>query len=136
MKNHPYQLILSSSYEEAEVVPSFVSKIAMECGLDEECESTLMLLLSEAVTNAIVHGNKSDPAKKVRALLEVHTDEVVVTVSDEGEGFDPAVQKNPLDEENLLKSGGRGLFLIQELADSYEYRDHGTTLCFTVKRRE
>lgn len=136
MKKKTYQLTLSSTFEEAEIVPSFVENIARECVLDSETESTLMLLLSEAVTNAIVHGNKQDPGKKMHAELQIEEKLIMVTVSDEGEGFDPEEQKDPLKEENLLKSGGRGLFLIQELADSCEFLNRGNTLRFILKRTQ
>ena len=136
MEKQTYQLTLSSSFEEAEIVPSFVEKIARECALHNDTEANLMLLLSEAVTNAIVHGNKQDPDKKMHAELQIEENLITVTVSDEGEGFNPEVQKDPLQEENLLKSGGRGLFLIRELADSHEFLNRGNSLRFTLKRSQ
>lgn len=106
----------------------------MECGLSDQTEGNLMLLLSEAVTNAIVHGNREDQTKKTTADIQVARKLITVTVSDEGEGFNPNEQRNPLEEENLLKGGGRGLFLIKEIAESCDFLDNGTTLRFTLKR--
>lgn len=134
MDTKTYRLTLKSSFKEAEIIPSFVSRIGKECGLSDQTEGNLMLLLSEAVTNAIVHGNKEDQTKKTTAGIEVDINLITVTVSDEGEGFNPDLQKNPLEEENLLKSGGRGLFLIREIAESCDFLNNGTTLRFTLNR--
>ncbi len=134
MSEKVFRLNLYSTYEESERIPDFVSDIQRKCGLNDDLTSSLMLVLSEAVTNAIVHGNKLDPEKIVEITLKVFPKSVKGTVKDEGEGFKPSVQNNPLDEENLLKAGGRGVFLIQEISEHAEYLDSGTRLVFTLNR--
>lgn len=76
----------------------------------------------------MVHGNKLDPSKK--ATITAEADEKVLTIitTDEGSGFVPEEVPNPLAEENLLKTSGRGVFLMQEYADETEYKNDGRTL--------
>ncbi len=137
MSLHTYRLLLKSTHEESVKVPDFVTSIQNELSLDEEVASTFMLLLSEAVDNAIHHGNQGNPDKNVSVDIEITDSKITATVSDEGEGFDleeKAGNNHPLDHENLLNTGGRGIFLIEELSDSMEYLDYGTTLRFTLNR--
>jgi len=75
----------------------------------------------EALRNAMIHGNKNSPEKKVRVETEVTEDEVVIVVEDEGEGFDFSKVPDPTQEENLLKESGRGVYLIKHLMDQVTY---------------
>ncbi|MGK7369852.1 MAG: ATP-binding protein, partial [Candidatus Halalkalibacterium sp. M3_1C_030] len=84
--------------------------------------------LSEAVTNAIVHGNKENPEKQVKVRSELSDGELAITVKDEGAGFDPSKIPNPLKDENLLNIGGRGVYLIKEYADDLQFYENGTKL--------
>mgnify|MGYP006289291881 CR=1 FL=1 len=135
MANESYRLSLKSTYEESERIPDFVEDLQSESSLSENEASTLMLLLSEAVTNAIEHGNKSEADKKVDVHIVIDDQAITSTVTDEGEGFDPTNVKDPLKEENLLDVGGRGIFLIRELSDSFEFEDDGRTVRFSIHRR-
>lgn len=134
MSRQIFRLNLKSTYEESEKVPDFVDELQKECKLDDEISGNLMLLLSEAVTNAIEHGNELDPNKTAKIVIEITDNEVVAMVQDEGKGFQHSEQENPLTEENLLKDGGRGVFLLKELSDEMEYLDNGTRLRFLLKR--
>lgn len=134
MKNNTFQLVLNSTYEESERVPDFVEDLQGETDLNEEETSTLMLLLSEAVTNAIKHGNQEDENKKVTVEIRIDPKQIISTVKDEGKGFDPAATKDPLKKEHLLDTTGRGVFLINELSDSSEYLENGTKIKFTINR--
>lgn len=134
MANKTFQLSLKSTYEESERVPDFVADIQQKIDLEEETTASLMLLLSEATTNAIVHGNKLDESKSVIIEVVVEQDKVISSVQDEGEGFEPQNTKDPLAEENLMKAGGRGVFLINEISDSVSYSDNGRKIEFTILR--
>ncbi len=135
MSNKSYRLLLQSTFEESERIPDFVNELQDECKLMDETAAILMLLLSEAVTNAIIHGNKQIPNKKVEVFIEITPQAITSTVSDEGDGFKPEeVTHDPLDDENLLNVGGRGIFLLQELSDQIDFLDHGTTVRFVVQR--
>src|SRR5690554_4642040 len=105
MSNNTYRLLLSSNFQESEKVPAFVSEIQQKEKLNEDDTGRLMLALSEAVTNAIVHGNREDSTKEVQAEVVIHTDEIISVVKDEGKGFNPEKARDPLEEENLLKEG-------------------------------
>lgn len=127
-----YNVTLSSTFEQATTVPDFVDKIAAECSLDEDPSETFKLILSEAVTNAIVHGNNENPEKSVHIKVRVTDSAISAEVKDEGDGFEPDEKKDPLKEENLMDIGGRGIFLIEQFADDMEFKDNGTLLTFRV----
>ncbi len=129
-----YRYTLSSTFEESERVPDIAEKIAKECSLNEEETDNFMLLLSEAVSNAIDHGNEGIPEKKVFINVTIDPDKISSSVQDEGSGFNPQATKDPLSENNLLDTGGRGLFLLNEIADSVTYSENGTKLSFTMLR--
>jgi len=134
MSRQIFRLKLKSTYEESEKVPDFVDDIQKKCNLDDELSGNLMLLLSEAVTNAIEHGNELDPTKIAEVEIEISDSKIVATVKDEGIGFQPSEQDNPLAEENLMKDRGRGVFLLKELSDEMDYLEGGTRLRFVLKR--
>ena len=136
MADYSFRTLLKSTHEEAVKVPDIVSDIQVEASLSDDETSTFMLLLSEAVDNAIEHGNQYDPNKNVSVEIEISNEEIVARITDEGLGFDieKPVSKNPLDQENLLNTGGRGIFIIQELSDSMEFLNNGSTLQFKINR--
>lgn len=111
-----------------------MEELQQSCGLSDDITSDFMLLLSEAVSNAIDHGNKNDPEKEVHILIDISDSEIEASVKDEGEGFNPQVNKDPLEEENLLDARGRGLFLLNEMADSVTFSENGTKLSFKLHR--
>ena len=84
-------------------------------------EHEVSLRSAESVINAIKHGNRNDAAKHVFVEFETATKanvpELAIRIRDQGEGFDPEQVANPLDPENLLKSSGRGIFLIRNFMD-------------------
>jgi serine/threonine-protein kinase RsbW len=89
---------------------------------------TIGVAVQEALANAIVHGNLSDPEKTVRISITVNENcDLLVSVKDSGSGFDPSSLPNPIAVENLLASHGRGIFLIRQLMDEVDFKfDHGT----------
>jgi len=129
-----YSLKLKSEFAEAEKIPGFVEKICSESELDEDLTHRVMLALSEAVTNAIVHGNKEHKEKNVTIKIKINDSNVIIDIQDEGEGFDPDDIPDPIEEENLLATGGRGLFFMEEFADQVEYGDGGRLVILKFKR--
>ena len=101
---------------------------------DDELAYKVVLLLSEAVTNAIEHGNKSDASKMVTVNLTVGKKKISIVVEDEGEGFDQSEVDNPIEGANLLNDGGRGLFFIGEMADDYKLENGGRTVRIVFNR--
>lgn len=121
-------LTLKSKYEEVEKVEGLLNALQQELGFNDELYARLMLAVSEAATNAIVHGNKLDASKTVEINAYQDGAKLVVITKDEGKGFDPDEIPNPLAEENLMKPSGRGVFLMEEYADEVAYSEGGRTL--------
>ena len=95
----------------------------------------LCTVLAEAVANAMLYGNDSDPTRHVIIEVELGADRLVIGVSDEGDGFDHRVMPQPIDEESIDATRGRGLFMIHRLADSVAFNDRGNTIWMTLPRR-
>ncbi len=88
----------------------------------------IKLAVEEALVNAIKHGNQLDPDKKVRVGYAVTDDRFDITIADEGPGFNPADVPDPLDEINIERNCGRGVFLIKSFMTTVEYRNGGSTI--------
>lgn len=88
----------------------------------------MSVALSEAVTNAIVHGNKEDPQKRVKAQAIVKPSEVVFKIKDEGLGFAPGTIRDPTMGENIWKNHGRGIFFIKYFMDEVHYNYRGNEI--------
>lgn len=121
-------LKLSSSYEEVEKVEGLLTALQNKLGFDDTIYARLMLAVSEAATNGIVHGNKLDPTKKVDISAYHNDHKLIIETRDEGEGFDPKDLPDPRADENLFKPSGRGVFLMKEYADEVHYSDGGSKL--------
>ena len=85
----------------------------------------IQVAMEEALRNAMIHGNKFDPQKKVSVEAEVVGGKVRVCVEDEGAGFVSSNVPNPTDEENILKTSGRGVYMINHLMDEVKYENGG-----------
>jgi serine/threonine-protein kinase RsbW len=121
-----FRLTLSSVPRNVGRVETFLKKISRSTHLDEIQYHKLMVSLTEAVNNAIVHGNKENPMRKVVLKCEVLPGWLLVIVNDQGKGFRPEKLHNPLKKENLLKESGRGIFLMRTLMDKVEFEFHKT----------
>ena len=89
--------------------------------------------LTEALSNAMLYGNASDPQKRVRVEVTVRRKEVAVRVTDEGVGFDPALVPDPTLPANISKSGGRGIFLMKALMDEVRFNDQGNSVTLVLR---
>ena len=98
--------------------------------LKDELFYNIMIAATEAVNNAINHGNKLNPEKIVEFTVRANPEYLYIKVTDQGDGFDPETIANCLDPENLLKSSGRGVFIIKELMDdvNIESSNSGTKI--------
>ncbi len=94
----------------------------------------LRTILAEAIANAMVYGNQGEASRLVTIEVELHDDRLVIAVSDEGVGFDPAAIAPPTVEDRLGATRGRGLFLIRRLADHVTFNDRGNTIWMTLPR--
>lgn len=92
------------------------------------------LAVHEALTNAVVHGNRRDPGKKVAVACQLLPDELVVTISDEGPGFDPQQVPDCTQPDRLDAPGGRGVALMRSFMDGVRFSDDGRTVHLTRRR--
>jgi serine/threonine-protein kinase RsbW len=111
-----------------EVVETFVQRIADKYRLSPDQHGNLRLSLTEAVTNAIIHGNLEDESKCVSIELRKRKDAIAIRVTDEGCGFDYNSVPDPTLPENVCKCGGRGVFLMRNCADQIAFIDNGRTV--------
>jgi serine/threonine-protein kinase RsbW len=130
------QISIPSSLDYLKDVDEFVEGKLKRIGLSESELADVAISVTEAVTNAIVHGNKNDEDKKVEVTLRVKEPDLVVWVKDQGEGFDPGAVPNPVNKDNILKKVGRGIFILKSLMDDvdFEFQSEGGTLVKMVKR--
>lgn len=96
--------------------------VAAKSGFDEDECGRIAMAVREAAVNAVVHGNRYDPTKRVTVSFESTPDALTVAVRDEGSGLNPATLPDPLASENLLKQSGRGIFLIRAFMDEIHFR--------------
>lgn len=94
----------------------------------------ILVALTEAVNNAIHHGNALDPSKTVTLGYQVQPDRIVFIVKDQGAGFDYEHLPDPTDPQNLEKPHGRGVFLMRALAEEIEFSDNGATVALSFDR--
>jgi serine/threonine-protein kinase RsbW len=95
----------------------------------------LRVVLSEALSNAIVQGNREDRRKWVDVRAELAPDAIRVWVTDEGPGFDPNAVPEPTQPSQLDEARGRGLYLIRKLVDSVQFNEQGNSICMTLRRQ-
>src|SRR5687767_5986101 len=132
-------LEIHSTLDALDLIQAITEQIARRLGIDEDALHWTTMAVRESVINAIVHGNKKDPAKLVfidlAATPESEPVDLIVRVRDQGAGFDPAILNDPLTPDNVLKSGGRGIFLVKQFMDdvSIERNPSGGTEVRMVK---
>jgi serine/threonine-protein kinase RsbW len=120
------RLEFTSAFEMLDFVQVVSDHLSRHVGLDDDAMHWVGVAIRESVINAIKHGNRNDAGKHVFVEFETSTPseapELTICVRDQGDGFDPELVANPLDPENLLKSSGRGIFLIRNFMDDVQLR--------------
>jgi serine/threonine-protein kinase RsbW len=119
------QLELSSSSESIHIVEKLIDALCANYKVNEDHYGNILVAITEAVNNAIYHGNKSNPAKKIYITFKSNPKAITFIVRDEGKGFDFQHLPDPTDPKNLEKPTGRGVFLMHRLADSVEFSEKG-----------
>jgi serine/threonine-protein kinase RsbW len=111
---------LESTLETVDSAEQAAGKLASEAGFDDEEVMRISMAVREAAVNAVLHGNAYDPSKKVSLVLERTGGDLVITIRDQGKGLDMSKIPDPLAPENLLKTSGRGIFLIRSFMDEVQ----------------
>ena len=120
------QISLDSDPNVVHTVESLIDEIRNQLDFKEDVYGNVMIAVTEAVNNGIIHGNKMDQSKQILIDIEKKNDfRLLVRVRDEGEGFDHTTLKDPTAPENLENIGGRGVFLMTHLADELNFSDEG-----------
>jgi serine/threonine-protein kinase RsbW len=117
------RLEFTSAFEMLDFVQVVSDHISRSIGMDEDAAHWISVAIRESVINAIKHGNRNDANKRVFVEFETalrEAPELMIRVRDQGEGFDPEELADPLAPENLLKSSGRGIFLIRNFMDDVQ----------------
>lgn len=129
------RLQLASSMESVAQVEAEAEKLLHTIGIEEDAAFPLLMGIREAAVNAVLHGNSYDPAKSIVVTMEHDPETLVITVTDQGEGFSLDTLPDPREEENLLRGSGRGIFLIRSFFDEVHFRQlHPGTEIQLVKK--
>ena len=121
MAENKYSLEIESDPNNLITVEEFVNYFAKDLGVSDERMNGLLLSVTEATTNAIIHGNKCNLDKKVYINVLVEDKNIIIKVRDEGDGFDPSSIPDPTEPQNLLKDSGRGVYLMKVYMDDLKY---------------
>ncbi len=121
-------LQIVSQPQSINIIEKVIDDLKNDYDIHEDSYGNILVAVTEAVNNAIIHGNECDPAKQVKVSYEVDGDRVMFTVVDEGKGFDYYNLPDPTAPENLEKPTGRGVFLMKHLADQVIFSDNGKTV--------
>ncbi len=128
-----FQLQIPSSRKNINLVEKFFHTVNDTFKLPEEKLHALLVSVTEAVNNGIIHGNKNVETKHVTVICSRRGKTLTVKVIDEGDGFKPEEIANPLSEDNLLRTGGRGVFLMKAFMQSVAYNKQGNEVTMVMK---
>ena len=121
-------LTLASDPSNLNLVEQLVEQLSSRYQLNQETHDSLLISLTEAVSNAIIHGNKQDRTKTVCIRYAQVTDKLAVRVTDQGGGFNYDSLPDPTSPDRLCECGGRGVFLMNQLCDRMHYLNGGSTV--------
>ena len=136
MTEQTTRLVLTSHIEAVADAAAAVNDFCKSCGLDEQAAFGVDMAVREAVTNAVVHGNQEDETKSVEIVFGCAENALEIEIKDQGHGFDPAKVPDPTEPENILKTSGRGIFLMRTFMDEVDWvarPDGGTTVRLVKK---
>lgn len=118
-------LSIPSDFQHVHHVESLIDKVCDQLNVKEDYYGNVLIAVTEAVNNAILHGNNSNPELNVDLFVGDKETDFCFSVKDNGTGFDFSSIADPTAPENLEKADGRGIFLMRSLAEEVEFLDHG-----------
>lgn len=120
------KLNFNSTSDNISIAENLIDEVCKKYNVDEDNYGNILIAVTEAVNNAINHGNQQDASKQVHLEVSYLADRSLkFTVSDEGDGFNYDQLPDPTDPENIEKISGRGVFLMKSLSDSIDFSDEG-----------
>ena len=130
------ELTLPSRIEAVNEAAAAFARVLGRAGIDEDAAFGIDMAFREAVTNAVLHGNKQDESKLVRVTVKSAPDWLEISVRDQGTGFDPVAVPDPTAAENIMKTAGRGIFFMRNFMDEVDWfiEPEGGTLVRMTKR--
>ena len=120
MSQNRVSYTLDSTLDTVNSAEETATRMATEAGFDDEEVMKISMAVREAAVNAVLHGNAYDPDKKVILAFERTAHDLVISIRDQGKGLDASKIPDPLAPENLMKTSGRGIFLIRSFMDVVE----------------
>ncbi|HEX7997429.1 MAG TPA: ATP-binding protein [Pyrinomonadaceae bacterium] len=137
MTEETTELALPSRIEAIEEAAAAAAEFISRSGIEQEAAFGIDMAVREAVTNAVLHGNRQDEAKLVVIQFKSSANALEITVRDEGSGFNPESVPDPTDPLNLMKTSGRGILFMRTFMDDVEWSHHpsGGTLVRMLKKR-
>lgn|ERR1035437_170936 len=119
-------LNIPSKIENLTIVEKAIDDISAEYHLNSELYGNILIATIEAANNAILHGNQLDESKLVDIIFDIENKFLTVTIKDQGKGFDFKGIPDPTAPENIEKINGRGVFLMERLADRINFFENGS----------
>ncbi len=128
-------LSLDSTLASVETVDQTTLAFAARAGFDPDTAMNLAMVTREAAANAVIHGNRYDAGKRINAHFEITPEALTIRIADQGEGMDPDSIPDPLAPENLMRSSGRGVFLMRAFMDEVHFRQLSPGTEITLAKR-
>ncbi|MFN8396878.1 MAG: ATP-binding protein [Bacteroidia bacterium] len=120
------ELEISSDPERIHEVEQFIEEIRDHLGFKDDVYGNVMIAVTEAVNNSILHGNRGDDSKTVRIQCSsLNPYRIMMAIEDQGIGFDPEALPDPTAPENVMRESGRGVFLMRTLSNAIRFHDQG-----------
>jgi serine/threonine-protein kinase RsbW len=126
-----HRIEIASSLSNITEVESLIDKVCDDLGLNEDYYGNILIAVTEAVNNAIIHGNKNEESKQVVVEVDHEGTNLTFNVIDSGAGFDFENLPDPTAPENLEKPDGRGIFLMKNLSDDVNFDLNGSKVSIT-----
>jgi serine/threonine-protein kinase RsbW len=127
------RLKIESVMANMRVVEKAIDEVTASLGIKADDYGKILVATLEAVNNAITHGNKTNPEKLVDVEIKYEKNKILITVTDEGPGFDPESVPDPTKPENIEELSGRGVFLMSKLADKIDFNKKGNSVTMTFR---
>jgi serine/threonine-protein kinase RsbW len=126
-----HKLSITSKTENIVLVEKMVEDVCDLYNIPEDNYGNILVALTEAVNNAILHGNQANPDKLINISFKTKPNELSFIIQDEGKGFDYSSLPDPTEPQNLENPNGRGVFLMRNLADKVDFEENGSKVVLT-----